>query len=132
MLYLSIVYMYKIKINLFCHEYSYFCIAHISNTLQPLNTYVLTFCHFYSDAAVTFTVPASPTAACPTIGSAAEGTKTGTVVTPAATPATGVTYTIVGTDAAQFDIDSGTGVVTIKSSATLDYETKDSYTVEIV
>ena len=40
-----------------------------------------------------------------------------------------LTYTLGGTDAASFDIESGTGQ--LKTKATLDYETKSSYTVTV-
>ena len=92
------------------------------------------FICLFSDAAVTFTVPASPTAACPTIASTAEGTKTGTVLTPTATPGSGtlVYALLAGGDSANFEMtDTATGVVTIKSDADLDFETQASYTVII-
>ena len=40
-----------------------------------------------------------------------------------------LTYTLGGTDAASFDIDSGTGQ--LKTKAALDYETKSTYTVTV-
>ncbi len=40
-----------------------------------------------------------------------------------------LTYTLGGTDAASFDIDSGTGQ--LKTKAALDYETKNTYTVTV-
>ena len=40
-----------------------------------------------------------------------------------------LTYSLSGTDAASFDIDSGTGQ--LKTKAALDYETKNSYTVTV-
>ncbi len=40
-----------------------------------------------------------------------------------------LTYTLGGADAASFAIDSGTGQLTVGAGATLDYETKTSYTV---
>ncbi|QDU75025.1 Cadherin domain protein [Bremerella volcania] len=45
---------------------------------------------------------------------------------------TNLTYAITGgTGASLFDIDPTTGVVTVKTGATLDYETTDSYTLDI-
>ena len=41
-----------------------------------------------------------------------------------------LTYTLGGTDMASFDIDGATGQ--LKTKAVLDFETKDSYTVEVV
>ena len=40
-----------------------------------------------------------------------------------------LTYTLEGTDAASFGIDSGTGQ--LSTSAALDYETKDTYSVVV-
>ncbi|WP_198666502.1 cadherin domain-containing protein, partial [Marinomonas shanghaiensis] len=66
-----------------------------------------------------------------------ENAATSTVVyTATATDADGtsannaISFSLTGTDAAAFDIDSSTGVVTLKSSA--DYETKASYSFNVV
>ena len=40
-----------------------------------------------------------------------------------------LTYTLGGTDAASFDVDSATGQ--IKTKAALDFETKETYTVTL-
>ena len=42
-----------------------------------------------------------------------------------------LTYSLSGTDAAAFDIDSGTGQISVGASTTLDYETKTSYSVTV-
>jgi fibronectin-binding autotransporter adhesin len=66
-----------------------------------------------------------------------ENAATSTVVyTATATDADGtnanktISFSLTGTDAAAFDIDSSTGVVTLKASA--DYETKASYSFSVV
>uniref|UniRef100_A6VVW9 Autotransporter-associated beta strand repeat protein n=1 Tax=Marinomonas sp. (strain MWYL1) TaxID=400668 RepID=A6VVW9_MARMS len=66
-----------------------------------------------------------------------ENAATSTVVyTATATDADGtsannaISFSLTGTDAAAFDIDSSTGVVTLKASA--DYETKASYSFNVV
>lgn len=85
-----------------------------------------------SDATVTFTVPTTGgTPACPDLGTVAEGTTSGTVVTSAATADNGaITYALaVGGDSAMFSIDSASGVVTIANNAVLDFETKTPLTV---
>ena len=66
--------------------------------------------------------------------SVAENTAAGTDIgepVPAATDADGdaLTYTLEGTDAASFGFDAGTRQ--LKTSAALDYEAKDSYSVEV-
>ena len=53
----------------------------------------------------------------------------GTVVAASDVDSTNLTYTLGGTDAAAFSIDTKTGQ--LKTKATLDYETKTSYTVII-
>ena len=40
-----------------------------------------------------------------------------------------LTYSLRGTDRSSFDIDRGTGQITIANGTNLDYETKDTYTV---
>ena len=42
-----------------------------------------------------------------------------------------LTYTLAGTDASSFTIDSGTGQIKVRSGATLNHETKSSYTVTV-
>ncbi len=42
-----------------------------------------------------------------------------------------LTYSLTGTDAAQFEIGSGTGQITVKSGTNLDYEAKTSYSVTV-
>ena len=42
-----------------------------------------------------------------------------------------LTYTLGGPDAALFDIDSDTGQITVASGTRLDYETRNSYTVNV-
>ena len=42
-----------------------------------------------------------------------------------------LTYTLGGSDAALFAIDSGTGQIRVGDSTTLDYETKTSYSVDV-
>ena len=84
-----------------------------------------------ADATAAITVPAaSSTAACPTLGTVAEGTQTGTVVTVAATGGGALSYALGGTDAAMFAV-SAAGVITIAGSAVLDFDTKTSYTVQV-
>ena len=90
----------------------------------------------FSDAAVTFTVPASPTAACPSLEAVAENTPTPSdpILTPAATASSGtLVYALAaGGDSANFEMaDTATGAVTVKSTVVLDYETKKLYTVII-
>ncbi|CAN4267737.1 VCBS repeat [Methylophilaceae bacterium] len=53
-----------------------------------------------------------------------------TVYTVTATDTNTLTYSLSGTDAASFDINSSTGVVTIKASP--DFETKSSYAFNVV
>ncbi len=43
-----------------------------------------------------------------------------------------LTYTLGGTDAPRFTIDSGTGQIRVGIGTTLDHETKDSYTVTVL
>ena len=42
-----------------------------------------------------------------------------------------LTYSLSGTDAARFDIASGSGQITVKSATTLDHEAKSSYEVTV-
>src|SRR6185295_7074926 len=66
-------------------------------------------------------------------GSVAEGAAAGTAVyTASASDVAGgaVSYSLSGTDAGAFTIDSSTGVVTI--NAIPDYETKSSYSINVV
>ena len=42
-----------------------------------------------------------------------------------------LTYTLGGTDASSFDIDSGTGQIKVAVGKTLDFETTQSYTVTV-
>ena len=62
----------------------------------------------------------------------AAGTNVGSAVT-AADPDTGdtLTYTLSGTDASSFDINSTTGQITTKTGVTYDYETTPSYTLVV-
>ena len=46
-------------------------------------------------------------------------------------PADQITYTMSGQDTSSFDIDWGTGQITLKEGTELDYETKSSYTVVV-
>ena len=49
-----------------------------------------------------------------------------------ATAAAGpLTYTLAGTDAASFDIESGNGQIKTKAGVTYDYETRDTYAVTV-
>ena len=59
----------------------------------------------------------------------AAGTNIGTAVTATDAENDTLTYTLSGTDASTFDIDSSTGQ--LKTKAALDYETKTSYTVTL-
>ena len=89
----------------------------------------------FSDAAVTFTLPASPTAACPSLEAVAENTPTPSdpILTPIAAASRGdLVYALaVGGDSLNFEIDETTGVVTVKNTVELDYETKKLYTLII-
>ena len=60
------------------------------------------------------------------------GTNVGKPVTAKATN-TAYTYThsLSGTDASKFEIGSATGQITVKSGTSLDYETKNSYSVTV-
>ena len=62
---------------------------------------------------------------------AAAGTAVGAPVTATdpTIPSETLTYTLSGADAGSFDINAGTGQLTVASGATLDHETKDRYTV---
>ena len=59
----------------------------------------------------------------------AAGTHIGTAIAATDTENDTLTYTLSGTDASAFDIDSSTGQ--LKTKAALDYETKTSYTVTL-
>ena len=58
-----------------------------------------------------------------------EGTNVGLLV--AATDDDILTYRLGGEDAASFDIDSGTGQITVGAGAVLDYEERASYNVDV-
>ncbi len=59
----------------------------------------------------------------------AAGTSVGKPVTATDTEGHTLTYSLAGTDASDFDIDSATGQIKVKSA--LDYEAKASYSVEV-
>ena len=73
---------------------------------------------------MTFTTPAvTSTSACPTLGTVAEGTKTGNVVTvSAATDASALVVALETNTATNFDYASATNIISIKSTADLDFE----------
>lgn len=73
--------------------------------------------------------PEGPTVTRSVDENSAEGTNVGLPV--AATDEEAATYGLGGEDAAAFEIDSGTGQITVGAGATLDYEQKTSYTVEV-
>ena len=80
----------------------------------------------YASRTVTITGQASATRS--VAENAAAGTSVGDPVT--GTPHNGetLTYTLTGDAATAFVIDSASGQISVKTGATLDYETKDSYT----
>ncbi len=62
----------------------------------------------------------------------AAGTNVGAAVTATSNPNNyTLTHSLSGTDAAKFEIGSGTGQITVKSGTNLDYETKTTYTVVV-
>ena len=86
--------------------------------------------HFFfiytTDAAPVFSDPATNGAAC-TVATLPEGSVgtvfTTTIVTAQASSVGTNAYALVGTDAAKFAIDSGTGVVTLANAPNIDYDT---------
>ena len=58
-----------------------------------------------------------------------QGTNVGTAVT--AIDADSLTYSLSGTDQASFDIESASGQITVRSGTSLDFESKNSYVVEV-
>ena len=61
----------------------------------------------------------------------AADTNVGAAVTADDADSDTLTYTLEGTDAASFDIDSGTGQIRTKASVTYDHETTPSYSVTV-
>ena len=87
----------------------------------------------------TNTVPAFPdmdgtSGADPVTLTIAENSDAGAAVgTVSATDTDGdpLTYSVAGTDAGVFSLDTGTGAITVKTGATVDYETRASYAITI-
>ncbi len=61
----------------------------------------------------------------------AVGTNVGAVVTATDPEGDTITYSLTGTDAAKFSIDSATGQISVGTGTTLDYESKTSYSVTV-
>ena len=59
------------------------------------------------------------------------GTNVGSAFTATDPDGDTLAYSLSGTDAASFALNSSTGQISVGSSASLDYETKDSYTVTV-
>ncbi len=60
-----------------------------------------------------------------------DGTDVGAAVTATDTEGDTLTYSLTGTDADKFDIDSSTAQITVGSDTSLDYEAKTSYSVTV-
>ncbi|MCY4581709.1 MAG: S8 family serine peptidase [Chloroflexi bacterium] len=73
--------------------------------------------------------PEGPTTTRSVEENSAEGTNVGLPVV--ATDEEAATYALGGEEAASFEIDSGTGQITVGAGAALDYEEKTSHTVEV-
>ena len=61
----------------------------------------------------------------------ADAAAVGAAVTATDADADTLTYSLSGTDAASFDIASGSGEITVKSGTTLDHEAKSSHEVTV-